>query len=141
MALLPGVFVPEEAESMEFDVLPAGWYTAEIVKSELKETKNKDGQYIALKFRIDGDTEVDGEVVKSDGRFVFTNLNIVNKNEIAVKLARSDLKAICNAVDFEGELEDTVDLHDKLMLIKLSYKPETDQWPAKNEIKGYKKLD
>lgn len=141
MALLPNVFVPEEAESMEFTVLPAGWYPAEIVKSELKDTKLKDGKYIALKFRITEDVEIDGEEVKSEGRFVFTNLNIINKNETAVRIAQSDLKAICEAIGFEGELEDTVDLHDKDMMIKLSVKPETSEWPAKNEIKGYKAVE
>lgn len=130
MALLPNVFVPDEAESMEFEVLPADWYPAEIVKSELKDTKNKDGKYIALKFRI-----LEGAY---EGRFVFTNLNIVNKNETAVRIANSDLKAICEAVGFEGELEDTVDLHNIEMEIKLTVKPETSEWPAKNEIKSYR---
>lgn len=141
MALLPNVFVPEEAESMEFTVLPAGWYPAEIVKSELKDTKLKDGKYIALKFRITEDVEIDGEEVKSEGRFVFTNLNIINKNETAVRIAQSDLKAICESIGFEGELEDTVDLHDQDMMIKLTVKPETSEWPAKNEIKGYKAVE
>lgn len=142
MALLPNVFTPEEAESMEFKALPAAWYPAEIVKSELKDTKAKDGsKYIALKFRITEDIEVDGETVKSEGRFVFTNLNIINKNETAVKIAQSDLKAICESIGFEGELEDTVDLHDQEMMIKVVLKPETSEWPAKNEIKGYKSVD
>lgn len=141
MALLPNVFVPEEAESMEFTVLPAGWYPAEIVKSEIKDTKLKDGKYIALKFRITEDVEIDGEEVKSEGRFVFTNLNIINKNETAVRIAQSDLKAICESIGHEGELEDTVDLHDQDMMIKLSVKPETSEWPAKNEIKGYKAVE
>lgn len=141
MALLPNVFVPEEAESMEFEVLPAGWYPAEIVKSELKTTKDKQGKYIALQFKITDDVEINGEEVKSKGRFVYTNLNIVNKNETAVKIAMSDLKAICAAIDFEDELEDTVDLHDQEMMIKLTVKPETSEWPAKNEIKGYKAVE
>lgn len=141
MALLPNVFVPEDAESMEFTVLPAGWYPAEIVKSDLKATRNKDGKYVALKFKITDDVEIDGEEVKSKGRFAFTNLNIVNKNETAVKIAMSDLKAICEAIDYEGDLEDTVDIHDQEMMIKLSVKPETSEWPAKNEIKGYKAVE
>lgn len=141
MALLPNVFVPEEAESMEFEVLPAGWYHAEIVKSELKTTKDKTGKYIALKFKITDDAKIKGKEVKSNGRFVFTNLNIVNKNETAVKIAMSDLKAICESIGFEGELEDTVDIHDQEMMIKLSVKPETSEWPAKNEVKGYKAIE
>lgn len=140
MALLPGIFVPEEAEDAEFKPLPAGWYPAEIVKSEVKDTNAKDGKYIALKFRILENVDINGVEVQSEGRFVFTNLNIVNKSDTAVRLARSDLKAICGAVGHEGELEDTVDLHNIDLQIKLSLKAETSEWPAKNEVKGYKAL-
>jgi hypothetical protein len=137
MALLPSVFVPEETEDMEFKPLKAGWYPAELVKSELKSTKDKKGKYLSFQFKVTEDAN--GE--SSEGRFVFTNLNIVNSNETAVKIAHSDLKAICEAVGHEGELEDTVDLHNIPLMIKVSYKPETPDWPAKNEIKGYKAYD
>jgi hypothetical protein len=130
MALLPGVFVPEEAEDSPFAPIPAQWYTAEIIKSELKDTSNKDGKYLALTFKV-----IDGE---HSGRMLFTNLNIVNKSETAVRIARSDLKAICKAVGHEGELEDSIDLHNIPLDIKVTIKPETSQWPAKNEIKAYK---
>lgn len=130
MALLPSVFIPEETDENPFAPLPADWYLAEITKSELKTTKDKSGKYIALSLKIlEGDHE---------GRIVYSNLNIVNKSDIAVKIAKADLKAICSSVGFEGELEDTEDLHNIPMAIKLSVKPETSQWPAKNEIKGYK---
>ena len=137
MALLPSVFVPEETEDMSFPVLKGGWYPAELVKSELKTTNDKTGKYLSFQFKIIEDANDE----KSEGRFVFTNLNIVNKNETAVKIAHSDLKAICEAVGHEGELEDTVDLHNIPLMIKLSIKPETPQWPAKNEIKGFKAYD
>lgn len=137
MALLPNVFVPEEAEDMKFTVLKGGWYPAELVKSTLKDTRDKAGKYLEFQFKIIEDANDE----KSEGRFVFTNLNIVNKNETAVKIAHSDLKAICEAVGFEGELEDTTDLHNIPLQIKLTVKPETPDWPAKNEIKGYKAYD
>lgn len=137
MALLPSVFVPEETEDMEFKPLNAGWYPAELVKSELKTTKDKKGKYLSFQFKVTEDANDES----SEGRFVFTNLNIVNANETAVKIAHSDLKAICEAVGHEGELEDTVDLHNIPLMIKVSYKPETPDWPAKNEIKGYKAYD
>ena len=137
MALLPNVFVPEEAEDMKFTVLKGGWYPAELVKSTLKDTRDKTGKYLEFQFKIIEDANDE----KSEGRFVFTNLNIVNKNETAVKIAHSDLKAICEAVGFEGELEDTTDLHNIPLQIKLTVKPETPDWPAKNEIKGYKAYD
>ena len=137
MALLPSVFVPEETEDMEFKPLKAGWYPAELVKSELKITKDKKGKYLSFQFKVTEDANDES----SEGRFVFTNLNIVNANETAVKIAHSDLKAICEAVGHEGELEDTVDLHNIELQIKLSVKAATSEWPEKNEIKGYRYAD
>lgn len=132
--MLPKVFVPEDVKSTGFEAIPAGWYEAELEKSTLKSTKAKDGKYLEFAFKVteEGDAE---------GRKIWTNLNIVNKNETAVAIAQSDLKAICESVGFEGELEDTEDLHNIPLMIKVSVKPETAQWPEKNEIKGYKALD
>lgn len=130
MALLPDVFTPDEAEENPFAPIPAGWYLAEIFKSEVKNTNDNTGKYISLGFKIlDGDHE---------GRYIYTNINIVNKSDTAVKIGRSDLKKICIACEIEGDLEDTEDLHNIPMNIKVSVKPETPQWPAKNEIKDYK---
>lgn len=130
MALLPDIFIPEEASEDPFAPIPADWYVAEITKSELKDTKDRTGKYLAMTFVI-----AEGQY---KGRFMFANLNLVNKSDIAVQIARADLKNICTAVGHEGELEDSEDLHNILMEIKISIKPESAQWPAKNEIKGYR---
>lgn len=129
MAQLPDVFQPDQESTTDFGVLPDDWYEAEIVKSLIKSTNAGDGKYISLTFRI-----TDGE---NEGRFLFKNLNIVNKSDMAVKIAKSDLKKICNACGID-ELEDTDDLHNIPMMVKTIIKPETAQWPAKNEIKDFK---
>jgi hypothetical protein len=134
MALLPTAFTPSEADSDPFAPIDAGWVAASITKSELKATNDKAGKYISLQFKIDDDE-------RDPGRLLYTNLNIVNKSEVAVKIARSDLKKICEAVGFDGDLEDTQDLHNVSMAIKVSVKPETSQWPAKNEIKDFRPID
>ena len=130
MALLPDVFTPENEDSNPFAPIPADWYLAEIIKSEIKTTNDKSGKYIALTFKIS-----EGE---HEGRMLYSNLNIVNKSDVAVKIARADLKAICDSVGFTGELEDTIDLHNIPLMIKVTIKPETSQWPAKNEVKAYR---
>ena len=132
MALLPGVFVPEEADENPFAPIPEDWYEAEIIKSELKDTRDKKGKFLSLNFKV-----TDGDF---DGRFVFTNLNLVNDSDTAVRIARADLKKICMAVGHEGELEDSLDLHNIPMMIKVSVTPETPQWPSKNEIKDFKSI-
>lgn len=137
MALLPNVFTPEQAADNPFAPIDAGWYACEMRKSLLKATKNKDGKYLACDFIV-----VD-EDSPADGRKLYTNLNLVNKNEIAVKIAESDLKKMCIAAgrDEADELEDSEDLHDILMMVKVSVKAETADWPAKNELKDYLSIE
>lgn len=132
MAQLPGVFRPEETDENPFAPIPDAWYEAELIKSEMKDTNDKTGKYLACNWKVmDGDHE---------GRFIFANLNLVNKSDTAVKIAQADLKKICMAVGHEGELEDSLDLHNIPIMIKVTIKPETAQWPAKNEIKDYKSI-
>ena len=130
MAMLPDVFVPEDADENPFAPIPADWYLAEITKSELNTTKDKNGKYLSFAFKI-----LEGEF---ENRIIYTNVNIVNKSDTAVKIGRADLKAMCVSAGHEGELEDTEDLHEIPMAIKITIKAETAQWPSKNEIKGYK---
>lgn len=128
MAQLPSVFKPADAEDATFAPLPANWYKAKIVKSELKETKAKTGKYISLTFKV-----MQG---KFKNRLVFTNLNIINPNDTAVRIAYSDLKKITEACAIE-ELGDTTELHGIPLGIKLSVKEATASFPAGNDIKDY----
>ena len=130
MALLPEVFVPEDAEDNPFGTLPAGWYEAAITKSEMKATNDGTGKYLSLTFKV-----TEGDKV---GRMLFANLNLVNKSDVAVKIARSDLKKICAACGIQGDLEDSVDLHNIPMKVLVSVKPANANWPEKNELKDFK---
>jgi len=133
MAMLPEVFRPDEADDDPFAPIAARWYEAEITKSELKDTNDKTGKYLSFCFKV-----LEGE---ETNRMIFTNLNIINKSEVAVKIARSDLKKICGACGIEDELEDSADVHNIPMGIKVTIKAATSQWPAKNEIKDYCPVD
>lgn len=134
MAILPSVFIPEETDENPFAPIDAGWYLMDIVKSEVKTTKDKKGKYIALSLKVDPDEP-------NAGFTIYDNLNIVNPNETAVKIARATLKSICTAVGHDGELEETEDLHNITMAVKVSVKEESAQWPAKNEVKAYRSAD
>ena len=134
MALLPDVFVPDDAPDNPFDTIKeTTWLPMEIVKSELKDTNNKDGKYFSIHFKV-----TEGEYA---GKMFFTNLNWVNKSDVAVKIGKGDMKKICKAVELEGDLEDTVDLHGIPMMVYVTYKPASAQWPDKNELKDFKHID
>lgn len=128
MAQLPSVFRAEDNRGSGYEVLPAGWYQVEIIKSALKPTKDKNGKYLAFTFRV-----VDGEFEK---RNLFTNVNVVNNSDVAVAIGKETLAAMMDACEVE-ETDDTDDLHNIPMYAKVIIKAAQGDWPEKNEIKTF----
>jgi hypothetical protein len=131
MAMLPNVFRAEDNRGSGFDPIPSGWYEAEATKSELKDTKSG-GKMLSVAFKI-----IDGEYAK---RVVYANFNLVNANPMAVEIAQRELAALCDAAGVD-ELEDSADLHGVPVQIKLKIEAGNAQYPDRNAISGYKKVD
>ena len=130
MAQLPDVFNAKDSEKMGgFEPIPAGWYLAEITKSEMKDTAAGTGKYLNLQMKV-----VDGEFA---GRYLFTLLNLVNPNPVAVEIAQKELASICEACDID-ELEDSTELHGIPMACRVAIRAGNSNYPPKNEIKAYK---
>lgn len=72
------------------DPVPEGRYKVIIEKTNLKETKNKDGAMIDVRLKI-----IEGQYAN---RTLQTNLNVFNKNPQAVEIAHKELSAICHCV-------------------------------------------
>jgi len=115
--------------SDNFEPLPVGWYTAMIVESEIRPTRDDTGRYIKLQFQIMDE--------QYKNRRVFTNLNIWNANPVAVEIAQKELSAICHSVGVL-DLQDTQQLHGKPIAIRLTVKPAEGNYDAMNNIRGYK---
>jgi hypothetical protein len=115
--------------SGDFQPIPAGNYTATIGGAEVKTTKDGSGQYIALRLDITGPSH--------EGRVVFTNLNIRNRNPKAEEIARQQLGDIMRACGL-STVTDTDQLIGHTLQIKVSVKPATDEYAAGNEVKGFK---
>lgn len=95
-------------------ILPVGEYQMHIINSELRDTKAGDGQYLWLEFEILGP--------KFAGRKFWDRLNLFNKNETAVKIARKQLASICSALNFASLPNDSVQLHNKPMKVVITHK-------------------
>jgi len=129
MAQLPGVFNDTKA-SEGFSVLDAGWYLAQIIKSEIKPTADKQGLRLNFQFKV-----VEGD---SDGRIFFLGLNIKNKSEQAMAISKRQFDDICEAVAIDEDERsdpgfDTSSMHGIPLKVKLKVVDATSQWPAKNE--------
>lgn len=128
MGNLQGFKATDYEPTQGFEVLPAGDYDAVIVESQLKPTKNADGQYLELKWQI-----LTGP---HKNRFLWSRLNIENKSEKAQAIGRGQLSAICRAVNVLS-VNDSSELHMKPLKIVVKIGDDGKGNPT-NEIKGYK---
>ena len=128
MAMLPNVFKAEESTG-SYEPIPAGWYEAEVSKSEMKDTKSG-GKMLSVQLKI-----IDGEYEK---RIVYANFNLVNANPQAVEIAQRELGNLIHACGFE-EIEDSVELHGIPIAIRVKIQEGTAAYPEpRNAIAAYK---
>jgi hypothetical protein len=134
MAQLPVNFDANTvAPSAALEPIPAGWYKGNITASEMKPTSQNDGSYAQLEVTV-----LEGEYA---GRKVFTNLNLQNKNQVAVEIAYRELSAICHAVGVM-QVQDTQQLHSLPLEFKVGI--ETDKsgnYEPRNNIRGWRPIE
>ncbi len=128
MADLNGFNAHEVDPNASFEPIPAGKYLAAITESEMKPTKSGSGSYLQMTFTI-----LEGEY---KNRILWARLNLKNLNDTAVKMARSELSAICHAVGVM-QPRDSVELHNIPLVITVKLKKRDDNDELTNEIKGY----
>jgi len=128
MANLNGFNATEVEPTSSFEPIPAGKYLAAITESEMKPTKNGSGSYLQMTFTI-----IEGEF---KNRVLWARLNLNNPNATAVKIARSELSAICHAVGVM-QPRDSIELHNLPLVITVKLKKREDTGELTNEIKGY----
>lgn len=133
MGNLEGFNAHEVSPEVGFEPVPAGDYIMIITESLFKPTKAGDGEYLQCTLEV-----IDGEY---KGRKVFARLNLKNKNDTAVRMARAELSAICHAVGCM-QPKDSSELHGIPMLVTLNVIQRKDR-PGEysNEIKGYAQLE
>ena len=132
MAFLGETFNAKDLpEGGDYEVIPPGWYAAEITAAEVRETKSGTGDYIKLRFDITGP--------EYSGRVVFGNINIRNANPQAEAIARRQLGEIMRAIGL-GSISNTDQLIGGTLSIKVAIRAASDQYEAQNEVKGFKPL-
>lgn len=110
--LSPLGFNPAAIEDMGdgFKVIPPDIYNVMIVESTVRDTA-KGGKLLELKMQV-----IDGQHV---GASLTDRLNIINPSEVSQKIGLSQLKNICDAIGFAGDLKDSNQLHGKPFAVKV----------------------
>jgi hypothetical protein len=109
-----------------YELLPAGKYSAQIVESEMRVTRNGMGQFLWLILDI-----LDGP---HKGRKIFDQLNLVNPNPTTVEIAQRTLSAICHATG-KMQVSDSEELHLIPMTIQVTVKPPKNGYGESNAIR------
>lgn len=131
--------VDDLGELEDYTPIPKGSYSALITESDMVETSSGNGAYLKLTIDI-----TQGEY---QGRKLFERLNLVNENELAVKIAQKTLGSICRAVGVD-QINDSVVLHNIPFMIDVDieqgkpYMKDGEQRDGRpqNVIKKYHQL-
>lgn len=110
-----------------FDVLPPGWYTAEIVDSEIRNGKSSGKPYVQWVFQIDG---------KPNKVWTVTSIG----NDVSMRILKT--MAHCCGHKNPNYIQDTEELHGRRCQVKLAIeKDDNGDYEAKNVIKAFKPIE
>ncbi|MGI9305432.1 MAG: DUF669 domain-containing protein [Gammaproteobacteria bacterium] len=121
---------PELLEPRE--PVPAGWYSVQIVDSQVAFNDQKQNKRITLTYQILDGTYKDRKIM--DG------LNIENPNQQTVEIARKHLSTLCRAVGLAG-VSDTYELHGRPLQIRVNVREAQGEFGPQNEVKEYRLID
>lgn len=111
-----------------FDLLPKGWYLAQVIESEMAPTKTG-GRMVKATFEV-----LDGE---ARGRKVWANYTWTNSNPEAQRIGRQQLGRLASCVGVEA-LGDTEELHFRPLMIKVGVREGTGEYRDQNVISDCK---
>ena len=114
-------------EGPSYELLPEGEYTLIGLEAEEKDTSTG-GEMIAAKFEVVGG--------KGNGRWIWMNFNIVNKNETAQRIGRQQLVAWATACG-KPEADDTDKLLGKKFKAIIGVQKGTNGYKDSNTIKQF----
>jgi len=132
MAKLGKIYETEtlpEDDGASAGLVPKGWYTVSVDKSELRDTRAGNGQYIALQLRVQGPTHAN--------RVVFANITTANVNQKAQEIGDKQLGSLLRACGIQ-RFEDTDQLVGCILDAKVRIKPGTNGYEDSNDVAAYR---
>lgn len=111
------------------DPIPQGMYSVIADETEMKPTAAANGDfYLKTRFSV-----IEGPYA---GRKIYTMFNLKNQNPEAQKIAWADLSAFMRAIGLLN-INNTGELHNKPLKIKVGLQPAKGEYAASNNVKGY----
>lgn len=118
-----------EDRKNSYELLPAGFYTAQVTDSSVVPLKSGNGEGLKLTFTVLSDNY--------RGRKLFMQLNVKHTSQSAQEIGLSTLKKLCNSIGL-ARIENTLELHNKPLQIRVKVrKSDTAEYEDQNEIAGF----
>lgn len=110
-----------------YDLIPTGWYTAQISKEE-ERTSSTGTPYLSYEFTI-----IEGQFAN---RKVFVNFNLYSSNPEAARISRENIVAIGHALGMIN-VRNSSELVGGVLQIRITTRNQEGYEP-RNDVKGYK---
>jgi hypothetical protein len=114
----------------KFTPIPSGWYAAEIVGSETKQTKAGNGAYFSLQWKVIGPSHAN--------RIIFETVMVEHPNPQVVDIGKRSLASMLTAMG-RRQMEYTDDLHGQPCEIKVGIE-SSPGYEDKNSVKAHRAL-
>lgn len=132
MVDLSDVDASDAGEMMSFEVMEPHRARMYIEEADKKSTKAGDGSYLGLKIKIEGGVHA--------GRILYVNLNLWNKNETAVTIAKSEWKAIQLATVGHANVKNSEEIRFKPFEGEIDVRKNKSTDKMENFIKKYEAI-
>jgi hypothetical protein len=130
MPAFPQTVEVDPSEARNFELIPPGWYAAQMVNSEQKATRNGAGEYLNLEFDL-----LDAPYVN---RKVWLMLNLWHSNNDTVRIANQQRLELLMAMN-KTHAQTTEELYGIPVMLKLGIREDkSGQYEPQNTIKGFK---
>lgn len=131
MAYLGDTIKAADVSQNSYELLPDGWYDAQITETQVKESKSG-GTYMNVRYDITGPTH--------GGRVVFGMINLRCPNSTrAEEIGRGQLAQLINSVGLE-EISDSDEILSKKLQIRVETDPAKNGYDARNNVKKFRTL-
>lgn len=115
-----------------FDLIPNGWYAAQLVDSKHEAAKSGNGEYLKLEFDL-----LDAPYAN---RKVWVNLNLWNANEEAVRIANQQRLELLQALN-KPNAQTTEELYAIPVMLKIGTREDkSGKYEPQNVVKGFKAI-
>lgn len=131
MALLPFDVSAAPKRENTYELLPMGWYTAQVIGSEIVPLKDDKGQALKLTFEVLSDGY--------RGRKLWARLNVRHSGSPeSERIANEQLRELCESIGVT-RMQDTVELHNKPVQIRVKIREDkSGKYDPANDVVGYK---